>query len=92
MFAFTDDPSILTLTLKDLYNTTIYPTDKISKYIKYLSFAKADTYKSATPAVGKYDSFSIGEVELPVIGGNEVPLDMKYTYTVEPCMKYGILD
>lgn len=92
VFAFTDDPSILTLQLRDLYNTQQNPTYSISNYIKYLSFAKADTYKLATPAVGQYDSFSIGAVELPVIGGNEVPLDMKYTYTVEPCMEYGILD
>lgn len=93
VFAFTDDSKILELTLGDLYNTTeLDPTDHIKKYIKYLSFAKADTYKPATQQSGQYDAFSIGEVELPVIGGNEVPLDMKYTYTVEPCMEYGILD
>jgi hypothetical protein len=53
VFAFTDDSKILELTLGDLYNTTeLDLTDPIKKYIKYLSFAKADTYKPATPKSG----------------------------------------
>jgi hypothetical protein len=53
VFAFTDDTKILSLTLGDLYNmpqqsTNPGPGDGIKDYIKYLSFAQADTYKPAT--------------------------------------------